>query len=76
VFLLLPGSVDAFLNPNLSTTLSRDVSSVQLNLFGFLKDAKKNLVKSLAGEYDEVAVKARIAGDVSNNSVLMYSFTT
>ena len=43
-----------------------------------LKDGKKALVKSLAGEYDDVAVRARLDGliESSQNGVLMLSFTT
>ncbi len=48
----------------------------QLNLFGFLNDGKKALVKSLAGEYDQAAIQARIQGLVDSNSVFMFSFTT
>lgn len=42
-----------------------------------LKDGKKALVKSLAGDYDEVAVRARLDGliESSQNGVLMLSFT-
>jgi len=41
-----------------------------------LNEGKKALVKSLAGEYDEVAVKARLNGLIadSNSGVLMLSF--
>ena len=51
-------------------------SSSQLHLFGFLKEGKKALVKSIAGDYDETAINARIDNDISSNPVLMYSFTT
>lgn len=56
--------------------LSKKESSTQVGVFDFFKDAKKNLVKSIAGEYDEEAVKARIDGLIKDNAVLMFSFTT
>ena len=46
------------------------------NLFDFLKDGKKALVRSLAGEYDAPAVRERIDGLVKGNPVLMFSFRT
>jgi hypothetical protein len=70
----LTGSSDAFVGlPQVST---RKVSSTQVHIFDFLKDGKKKVVKSLAGEYDETAVKARIDGLIGDNPVLMFSFTT
>ncbi len=46
------------------------------NLFAFLKQGKVGLVKSLAGNYDSVAVRDKIDGLVKKNAVLMFSFTT
>jgi hypothetical protein len=46
------------------------------NLVAFLKNGKVGLVKSLAGDYDAVAVRNKIDGLVKENSVLMFSFTT
>jgi hypothetical protein len=46
------------------------------NIFTLLKDGKKGLVKSLAGEYDNVAIRNRMDNDITGNPVLMYSFTT
>ena len=46
------------------------------NIFAFLKDGKKGLVKSLAGDYDAVAVQGKIVNLVKENPVLMLSFTT
>jgi hypothetical protein len=51
-------------------------TSSQLQLFGFLNEGKKALVKKIAGDYDEAAIQARIDKDINNNQVLMYSFTT
>lgn len=41
-----------------------------------LNDAKKALVKSLAGNYDAVAVRARLEGLISEKPVLFLSFRT
>jgi glutaredoxin 3 len=41
-----------------------------------LNDAKKALVKSLAGDYDEEATKAKLETLVDKNPVLMLSFVT
>ena len=46
------------------------------NLFAFLKEGKVGLVKSLAGEYDSVAIRNKIDGLVKDSPVLMLSFTT
>lgn len=46
------------------------------SLFAFLKGGKVGLVKSLAGEYDAIAVRSKIDSLVKKNSVLMFSFTT
>mmetsp|Transcript_33234 Transcript_33234/g.49528 ORF Transcript_33234/g.49528 Transcript_33234/m.49528 type:complete len:89 (+) Transcript_33234:46-312(+) len=73
LLVLLSSTADAFLPPNVP---SRSVSFTQVNMFDFLKEGKKKLVKSLAGEYDQAAVKARIDGYINNNKVLMFSFTT
>ena len=41
-----------------------------------LNEAKKALVKSLAGDYDETATKAKLASLIDDNPVLMLSFVT
>jgi hypothetical protein len=41
-----------------------------------VKEGKKRLVKSIAGDYDAVAVRGRIDKLISDNPVLMLSFTT
>mmetsp|Transcript_28005 Transcript_28005/g.45972 ORF Transcript_28005/g.45972 Transcript_28005/m.45972 type:complete len:87 (+) Transcript_28005:117-377(+) len=46
------------------------------NLFALLKGGKVGLVKSLAGEYDAVAVRNKMDSLVQDSPVLMYSFTT
>lgn len=76
IFLLLAASSEAFLKPNFSRIPTRNASTTQVNLFDFFNEGKKALVKSLAGEYDEAAIKARIDGLISENPVFMFSFTT
>lgn len=46
------------------------------DLFSFVKEGKKRLVKSIAGDYDAVAVRGKIDKLISDNPVLMLSFTT
>ena len=46
------------------------------DLFSFVKEGKKRLVKSIAGDYDAVAVRGKIDKLISDNPVLMISFTT
>ena len=43
-------------------------------VFEFLNEGKKNLVKSMAGAYDEVAIKARMEALIRENPVFMFSF--
>lgn len=78
VLVLLTGPSSAFQAPirNENALASSTSSSTSLNVFGFLNDAKKNLVKSLAGEYDAEAIQARTNGLINDNPVLMFSFTT
>lgn len=40
-----------------------------------LNEAKKAMVKGMAGEYDAAAVRAKLDGLIADNSVLMLSFT-
>jgi len=56
-----------------STTLAMNPID---GLFSFLKEGKVGLVKSLAGDYDSAAVRSKIDNLVSENNVLMFSFTT
>ena len=85
LLLFLSQSSTAFLAPYRSNTVNcargaDKASSTRVHVFDMFKDAagaaKKNLVKSLAGEYDESAVRARLDGLVNDNPVLMLSFTT
>lgn len=76
VLLLLSSKSHAFIRPSLNTVHVAKASTTQLNMFDFLKEGKKALVKSLAGDYDEVAVRARLNGLINDNPVLMLSFTT
>ena len=45
-------------------------------MFEFLNEGKKALVKKLAGDYDQGAIRARIDSLINDNPVLMLSFTT
>lgn len=71
----LAQSTSAFLGPS-NLTRNRIQSSTQVQLLGFLNEAKKALVKKMAGEYDAEAVRARVGSLVNENPVLMLSFTT
>lgn len=57
---------------NTSLSLGNPVES----FFSFLKEGKKNLVKSQAGDYDAAAIQTRIKSLVKETPVLMFSFTT
>ena len=46
------------------------------NLFALLKGGKTGLVKSLAGEYDAEQIQSRMNSLITENPVLMFSFTT
>ena len=67
---------NAFTSKATSLLHSQKVSSTQIQLFEIFNEGKKKLVKSLAGEYDEEAIKARILGLIEANPILMLSFTT
>lgn len=80
LFLVSIGAVQSFA-PRPNFNLNRSNSSLAMNnplqnIFTLLKDGKKGLVKSLAGEYDNVAIRNRMDNDITGNPVLMYSFTT
>ena len=75
ILLILSQSVNSFVNKPSFAPAVRN-SSTEVNLMNFLNEGKKALVKSLAGDYDEVAVRARMDGLVKDNSVLMLSFAT
>mmetsp|Transcript_8422 Transcript_8422/g.11070 ORF Transcript_8422/g.11070 Transcript_8422/m.11070 type:complete len:93 (-) Transcript_8422:577-855(-) len=76
--LLASASVQAFVKPTFGALATKyPASSTQVaGVFDFLKEGKKALVKSLAGDFDEPAIRARLDNLVSSNKVLMLSFTT
>jgi hypothetical protein len=76
LLLLLASSADAFVQPTFTASNALKTSSTQVNVFGFLNEGKKALVKKLAGDYDEAAIKARMQGLIDENPVFMFSFTT
>lgn len=51
-------------------------TTTQRGMFDFLKQGKQALVKTLAGDYDEEVVRARLNSLISDNPVIMLSFTT
>ena len=76
-------AADAFV-PAASTVgnsiISNKVSSpTELHMVGGIKDlfndGKKKVVKVIAGDYDKVAIKARVDGLIADSPVLMFSFT-
>lgn len=66
----------AFYNPSIKTGQVAKASTTQLQMFDFLKAGKQALVKSLAGDYDQAAVRARLNSLINDNPVFMLSFTT
>jgi hypothetical protein len=62
-------------NPRANTSLSLGGNPLE-SFSSFLKDGKKNLVKSQAGDYDAAAIQTRIKTLVKETPVLMFSFTT
>jgi len=46
------------------------------NLFSFVKGGKVSLVKSIAGDYDDDAIKSKLDSLIKKNPLLMLSFTT
>lgn len=71
---ILVAAGEAFQPLNAASSLGR--TSTQLQIFGFLNEGKKALVKSLAGEYDQAAIQSRMNGLIETNPVFMFSFTT
>lgn len=76
LLIVLCKSSHAFIKPSINTVHVAKASTTQLHMFNFIKEGKKKLVKSLAGDYDEEAVRARLNSLVNDNPVFMLSFTT
>ena len=76
----LSSTSHAFVRPTLalhsapSGTGGSSSSSTELGIMNFLNEGKKKMVKSMAGEYDEAAIKARIDGLIDANPVLMFRY--
>jgi len=71
-------SSHAFVNPKPTAAfVSRraDSSTMMQMLFNPFNDAKKMLVKSLAGDYDKAAVRAKLDNLIEDNTIVMLSFT-
>jgi hypothetical protein len=75
ILLILSQPANSFVNKPSFIPAVRN-SSTEVHLKGFLNEGKKALVKSLAGDYDAAAIRARMDGLVKDNSVLMLSFVT
>mmetsp|Transcript_15702 Transcript_15702/g.38653 ORF Transcript_15702/g.38653 Transcript_15702/m.38653 type:complete len:85 (-) Transcript_15702:488-742(-) len=71
----LSSTADAFVPASITPATSK-TSSTEVHLFDIFNEGKKKLVKSLAGEYDEAAIKVRVNGLIADSPVLMLSFTT
>jgi glutaredoxin 3 len=82
VLVLTAGSSSGFVrssirNNNVLVSSSSSSTAIGVgNILGLFDEAKKKLVKSMAGEYDVEAVQARTNGLINDNPVLMLSFTT
>mmetsp|Transcript_34194 Transcript_34194/g.72856 ORF Transcript_34194/g.72856 Transcript_34194/m.72856 type:complete len:187 (-) Transcript_34194:247-807(-) len=64
-------------NARLTTaTAATALSASPFDVFSILKEGKVGIAKSLAGDYDEDAVKRKLDNLVKKNPVLMLSFTT
>jgi len=66
-----PAVGDSIGNSKVSPTEMRMVDIVDI-----FNEGKRKVVKSIAGDYDKVAIKARVDGLIADNPVLMFSFTT
>mmetsp|Transcript_29671 Transcript_29671/g.62006 ORF Transcript_29671/g.62006 Transcript_29671/m.62006 type:complete len:92 (+) Transcript_29671:82-357(+) len=70
-FAPLPASVRGGAGSNASST------NTSLEMFpNPLQQAKFNLVRSLAGDYDQAAIQARLNGLINDNPLVMLSFVT
>ena len=83
IAMTLSSTADAFVPaPAVGNSISNNkVSSpTELHMVGGIKDlfndGKKKVVKVIAGDYDKVAIKARVDGLIADSPVLMFSFTT
>lgn len=79
VALLSSNVADAFVPAKAAAPIAATTSktsSTEVHLFDIFNEGKKKLVKSLAGDYDEAAIKARVDGLITDSPVLMFSFTT
>ena len=83
VAIALSSTVDAFVPaPIVGNSISNNKVSpaTELHMVGGIKDlfndGKKKVVKVIAGDYDKVAIKARVDGLIADSPVLMFSFTT
>mmetsp|Transcript_9783 Transcript_9783/g.13793 ORF Transcript_9783/g.13793 Transcript_9783/m.13793 type:complete len:181 (+) Transcript_9783:130-672(+) len=78
VLVLLTGLSSAFVPSSMlrNNAVSSSTSVGMGGIFDFLNEGKKNLVKSMAGDYDAAAIQARTDSLIQDNPVLVMSFTT
>jgi hypothetical protein len=62
------------ISKTIHTTVVSSSSSSSLNLFNFLNEGKNALVRNMAGEYDQVAVRIYIAYLFYNVCVFQFFF--
>ena len=76
----LSSTADAFVPaPIVGDSISNKVSPTEMHMVDIVdlfNDGKKKVVKVIAGDYDKVAIKARVDGLIADSPVLMFSFTT
>jgi len=70
-FSVIPPSYKTPASSSSSTT-----TTTQLGLFNAFNEGKKALVRKLAGDYDQGAVRARLDSLIADNPVLFLSFET
>lgn len=69
-------SAQAFVNGGRGKRAVAITSPSRLQLMNFFNEGKKALVKSLAGDYDQAAIRERLDSLITESPVLMLSFET
>jgi glutaredoxin 3 len=59
-----------------SSTATKTTTTKRFMVMDFLKEGKKALVRKLAGDYDQTAIRTRLDGLIRDNPVLMLTFET
>ncbi|KAL3939157.1 MAG: hypothetical protein SGBAC_006065 [Bacillariaceae sp.] len=74
VALLSSNVADAFVPAKAAAPIAATTSktsSTEVHLFDIFNEGKKKLVKSLAGDYDEAAIKARVDGLITDTKEVL-----